>query len=82
YYGREMGIHLDQADFVIKSKRVEVPTHWEPDLRKHNLRGHWTDIGVISWRDGIGRLNLEPRSSALKPLDQKDRPRSLGTAPP
>ena len=82
YYGREMGVHLDQADFVIKSKRVEVPTHWEPALRKHNLRGHWTDIGVISWRDGIGRLNLEPRSSALKPLDRKDMPRSLETAPP
>ncbi len=82
YYSREMGINLEHADFVIKSKRVEVPTHWEPELRKHNLSGNWTDIGLLSWRNGIGRLSLEPRPGALKPRDQKDTPRSLGTPPP
>lgn len=78
YYSREMGVDLENADFVIKSKRVEVPTHWEPELRKHNLSGEWTDIGLLSWRQGIGRLTLEPRPNALRPRDQKDTPRSLG----
>lgn len=82
YYSREMGINLDQADFVIKSKRVEVPTHWEPDLRKHNLSGPWTDIGLLSWRNGWGRLTLDFRPEAAQPRDQKDMPRSLGTTPP
>jgi predicted DCC family thiol-disulfide oxidoreductase YuxK len=82
YYSREMGINLDQADFVIKSKRVEVPTHWEPDLRQHNLSGPWTDIGLLSWRNGLGRLTLELRPDDAKPRDQKDMPRSLGTPLP
>lgn len=79
YYGREMGINLEEADFVIKSKRVEVPTHWEPELRKRNLSGEWTDIGLLSWRHGVGRLTLKPRPNASGPRDQKDTPRSLGT---
>ena len=82
YYSRDMGINLDDANFVIKSKRVEVPTHWEPELRKHNLSGTWTDIGVLTWRNGLGRLTLEPRPDAAKPRDQKDTPRSLGIPPP
>jgi len=76
-----MGINLDHADFVIKSKRVEVPTRWEAGLRKRNLSGTWTDIGVLRWQNGLGRLTLEPRADATKPRDQKDTPRSLGTPP-
>ena len=79
YYAREMGINLEQADFVIKSKRVEVPTDWQPDLRRHNLSGEWTDIGLLSWRNNVGRLTLESRPNASRPRDQKDTPRSLGT---
>ena len=79
YYAREMGINLEQADFVIKSKHVDVPTHWEPELRAHNLSGEWTDIGLLSWRNGVGRLTLDSHPSASRPRDQKDTPRSLGT---
>ena len=79
YYAREMGINLEQADFIIKSKRVEVPTDWQPDLRRHNLSGEWTDIGLLSWRNNVGRLTLESRPNASRPRDQKDTPRSLGT---
>lgn len=81
YYSREMGINLEDADFLIKAKRVEVPTHWEPELRQRNLKGNWTNIGLLSWKNGIGRLILDGRADSVKPRDQKDMPRSLGTPP-
>jgi hypothetical protein len=53
FYGVEMGIDLSDAEFVIKSKRVEVPTSWVVDLRHRNFQGEWRDIGTLHWgRDG------------------------------
>ncbi len=58
FYGAEMGVDLTDAEFVIKSKRVEVPTVWEYDLRHRNLRGEWKDIGTLRWGPEGTRLEV------------------------
>jgi predicted DCC family thiol-disulfide oxidoreductase YuxK/uncharacterized membrane protein (Fun14 family) len=81
FYAPEMGIPLNHANFVIKAKRVEVPTHWEEGLRSKNLSGPWKDIGNLSWNNGIGRLSLDPDAIAPRPNDQKDMQPALQTSP-
>lgn len=54
FYGVDMGVDLNHADFVIKTKSVEVPTTWEYDLRHKNMAAPWRDAGLVTWRpDGM-----------------------------
>ena len=58
FYGVEMGIDLSDAEFVIKSKHVEVPTLWEHDLRHQNMQGEWRDLGSLNWGPEGARLTV------------------------
>jgi hypothetical protein len=58
FYGREMGVDLSAAEFVIKAKHVEVPTTWEYDLRHRNMAEAWRDIGSLHWGPEGARLTL------------------------
>ena len=71
FYAQDMGIDLQNAEFSIKEKHVEVPTDWQPNLRARNLQGEWHEIGSLKWQSGVGRLTL--RKEALS-RDRMDRP--------
>ena len=77
FYASELGISLENAEFVIKAKHVEVPTDWEPNLRSRNLSGPWYDIGSLQWRQGIGRLNVNLSSEPQGLHERKDNPAAL-----
>lgn len=58
FYGMEMGVDLRDAEFIVKAKTVEVPTHWQYDLRHKNMGGAWRDIGSLRWGPEGARLTL------------------------
>lgn len=58
YWATELGIDLAHADFVIKMKEVRAPMDWEYDLRHKNMAAPWQDIGVVSWRGRLMRVDI------------------------
>ncbi len=58
YWAMELGIDLKDADFTLKMKEVRVPMDWEDDLRHKNMAAPWRDIGTISWRRGLMRVEI------------------------
>ena len=81
YYAREMGIDLSEAVFLIKEKRVEVPTDWVPQLRSRNLAGGWQPLASLRYQHGVGHLTLLA-PSAIGNLDRRDRLDPPGEIPP
>lgn len=66
FWGHEVGLDLNQADFTIKLKEIRVPMDWEAGLRGYNLAQAWRDVGTVSWRLGamqpaIAELGLPAR---------------------
>ena len=49
FWGKKIGLNLDQTQFVIKMKKIEAPFEWEKDLRINNLKGDWQTIGSAKW---------------------------------
>ena len=74
FYSLDMGIDLSDAQFVIKSKHVEVPTSWEYDLRRRNFQGAWRDIGTLNWGPLGARLEVPHM-----PSDDEHRLQDRGT---
>ncbi len=58
YWGTEIGLSLQNAEFRIKLKDVHVPMQWEADLRHRNMAAPWRDIGAMIWEGGQARLEL------------------------
>ena len=73
FYATPLGISLNDAHFIIKSKHVEVPTEWSYDLRHRNMAADWEDIGQLHWHEGTARLELLKRPGELA-HDAQDRP--------
>jgi predicted DCC family thiol-disulfide oxidoreductase YuxK len=78
FYGVEMGVDLQDAEFVIKMKQVGVPMDWEYDLRHKNMAAPWRDVGIVAWREDGMRLDVPGLEAVqLKPAGpraQRDRP--------
>ena len=74
FYAPRLGIPLNDARFIIKSKQVEVPTDWSYDLRHRNMAAGWEDIGELQWHEGTARLErmVKPSSQAHDPQDRPD----------
>ncbi len=51
FWGTKLGLDLSRAQFTIKMKHIDVPMHWEKDLRQRNLSGPWRDVGVANWQE-------------------------------
>lgn len=58
FWGTKVGINLADARFIIKVKEVEVPVHWQKDLRNKNLSRPWRNIGKVVWKDGMVRIEM------------------------
>jgi len=67
YYGRQLGLDLNDARFRLKAKHIRMPADWEPGLRHWNLSQPWHDAGELLWRDKVMRLELsEPLKVRLR----------------
>ncbi len=58
FYGRRMGIDLNDARFRLKAKTIRMPADWEPGLRRWNLEQPWRDAGELVWHNQTMRLKL------------------------
>lgn len=79
FYGAAMGVDLTDAEFVVKAKHVDVPTHWEYDLRHRNMAAPWRDIGTLRWGPEGARLQVEalPSSGGRQLYDKAPGSRRL-----
>ncbi|MDD5033221.1 MAG: DCC1-like thiol-disulfide oxidoreductase family protein [Methylococcaceae bacterium] len=58
FWGTKVGVDLLNTEFLLKMKEVRVPMDWEANLRDHNLRQPWRDIGTVRW-DELGQVRVE-----------------------
>lgn len=49
FYGKQLGLNLNQSVFKIKLKKIEAPSTWVYDLRNKNLNGPWKTVGQATW---------------------------------
>lgn len=49
FYGKQLGLNLNQSVFDIKLKKIEAPSTWVYGLRNKNLSGSWKTIGQATW---------------------------------
>ncbi|QBQ56082.1 DCC1-like thiol-disulfide oxidoreductase family protein [Nitrosococcus wardiae] len=58
FWGVKVGLNLQDAEFIIKMKEVEVPVHWQKDVRNRNLKQPWVDIGKVVWKEGSFHIEI------------------------
>jgi predicted DCC family thiol-disulfide oxidoreductase YuxK len=58
FYGPAVGLDTRNAVFTLKLKHVTVPNDWQAGLRRQNLAEPWRDIGSLTWRDGMMRMDI------------------------
>jgi len=51
FWGKNIGLDLNQATFMIKHKKIISPITWSKNLRENNLSGEWQTIGTAIWTD-------------------------------
>ncbi len=56
FWGREVGLDMENAELTIKLKKIRVPMDWERDLRHSNISQPWEDVGTVIWKDGGMRV--------------------------
>ncbi len=49
FWGKHVGLSLDQTEFNILVKPIKMPFQWEPGLRRKNLSGEWKTVGIAQW---------------------------------
>ncbi|MEE9424316.1 MAG: DCC1-like thiol-disulfide oxidoreductase family protein [Methylococcales bacterium] len=58
YWCTEAGLGLENCQLTVKMKKIDSPTNWVMDLRKHNLNGLWQNIGTVIWKDNQINITL------------------------
>lgn len=51
FWGTEIGLNLEHAQFIIKMKKIESPTGWVHDQLHKNFAAQWVNIGKAEWRN-------------------------------
>jgi predicted DCC family thiol-disulfide oxidoreductase YuxK len=58
FWGKNVGLDLNNARFIIKRKKIVSPVEWKANLRKDNLSGEWQNIGAAIWQNKHVRINF------------------------
>lgn len=58
FWGRKIGLNLDNTLFRIKLKKISAPTYWVYDQLHKNFASEWTDIGAAQWSGDVVTINL------------------------
>lgn len=64
YWAHRHGVSLDDARFVVRAKRIEVPTAWEPGHLHRQEERPWRDVGQARWEDGRFWIELKDIESS------------------
>jgi len=59
FWGKKVGLDLNDATFIIKHKKIVSPVEWKNNLRQDNLSGEWGNIGAAIWQEGRVEINLK-----------------------
>ena len=51
FWAKQKGINLDDADFIIKLKKIDTPHQWEKDFLKNQIQKPWQNIGTAVWKN-------------------------------
>lgn len=51
-------ISLQQANFIVRLKKVEVPQTWQKKFLHTQIQKPWLKIGVVTWQDGKCKVAL------------------------
>ncbi|MDD5754196.1 MAG: DCC1-like thiol-disulfide oxidoreductase family protein [Methylococcales bacterium] len=58
FYGRNLGLDLNNTTFHIQMKKINAPNVWERDLLHKNMAGTWTTIGSARWQNMVIQIEL------------------------
>ncbi|ABA58596.1 conserved hypothetical protein [Nitrosococcus oceani ATCC 19707] len=59
FWGKKIDLDLQDTEFIIKMKRIDVPVHWERNLRNKNINRPWVNIGRVIWHKGLARIEIQ-----------------------
>ncbi len=59
FWGKKVGLDLNQARFIIKHKNISAPAQWRENLRQENLAGEWKNIGTAIWQDKHVKITMQ-----------------------
>ncbi len=51
FWGTKLNLNLNKTQFIIKRKKIIMPSQWQKDLRKKNLQGKWQNVGIATWKN-------------------------------
>lgn len=51
FWAKKNNVDLTDATFIIKVKKIEIPTEWEKDFLKQQMEKPWLDIGKVNWHN-------------------------------
>lgn len=58
FWAKKNGVNLNDAEFIIKLKKIETPHNWEKDFLKKQMEKPWQDIGKAKWQDKIYSIEI------------------------
>ncbi|MEQ1530685.1 MAG: DCC1-like thiol-disulfide oxidoreductase family protein [Methylococcales bacterium] len=65
FWGRNIGLDINQCQFRIKMKRINAPSYWVKDQLHQNLAAPWSTIGTVTWKDNVISFDLPEDINSL-----------------
>ena len=65
FWGKKIGLNLDDTVFHIKLKKINAPTDWVYDQLHQNFSAEWTTIGNVEWAGKSITYNLPDDINSL-----------------
>ncbi len=65
FWGRKIGLNLDNVIFNIKLKKINAPSYWVYDQLHLNFSSPWTTIGTVKWHNGQIAFDLPDNINEL-----------------
>ncbi len=59
FWGKKVGLDLNNARFIIKHKKIVSPVEWKNNLLEDNLAGEWQNIGAAVWQNKQVKIKLK-----------------------
>ncbi len=57
FWAHKNKVNLEDATFIIKLKKIDIPTEWEKDFLEKQMEKPWKDVGMVHWKEK--KFNLE-----------------------
>ncbi|CAG7856502.1 hypothetical protein MCAMS1_01014 [biofilm metagenome] len=65
FWGQKTGINLDNAQFIVKMKKIDAPTEWVYEQLHQNFATEWVNIGSVTWHNKQIEYNLPQDINSL-----------------